>query len=199
MLEKKPRALGKGSVVVITAPSGAGKTTIAKKLLAEYSQLVFSVSATTRKPREGEVHGRDYYFLDRTAFDEHIAQGDFLEWEEFYNGSRYGTLRSDVENHIKNGYFVLFDVEVKGALNLKNVYGNECLSVFIKPPSVTVLESRLRSRGTESEETLRLRLDRARMELQQADRFDAIVVNDDFDLAYTAVKDLITQFTGCSY
>lgn len=199
MLEKKPRTPGKGSVVVITAPSGAGKTTIAKKLLAEYSQLVFSVSATTRKPREGEVHGRDYYFLDRTTFDQHIARGDFLEWEEFYNGSRYGTLRSDVENHIKNGYFVLFDVEVKGALNLKNVYGNECLSIFIKPPSVSVLESRLHSRGTESEETLRLRLDRARMELQQADRFDAIVVNDDFDLAYTAVKDLITQFTGCSY
>ncbi|AXJ02185.1 guanylate kinase [Cyclonatronum proteinivorum] len=199
MLEKKPLNAGKGSVVVITAPSGAGKTTLAKKLLAEYDQLVFSVSATTRAPRANEVHGRDYHFLDRETFDQHIEQGDFLEWEEFYNGSRYGTLRSDVEHHIKNGYFVLFDVEVKGALNLKNVYGDACLSVFIKPPSTEVLESRLRSRGTESEETLRLRLDRAKMELQQAGHFDAIVVNDDFDLAYAAVKDLITQFTGCSY
>lgn len=199
MLEKKPQNTGKGSVVVITAPSGAGKTTLAKKLLAEFEQLVFSVSATTRKPRAREVHGKDYYFFDRADFEAHIAKGDFLEWEEFYNGSLYGTLRSDVENHIKNGYFVLFDVEVNGALNLKNVYGNSCLSIFIKPPSMDVLESRLRSRGTESEETLSLRLGRAKMELQQADVFDAIVVNDDFDLAYKAVKDLITSFTGCSY
>lgn len=183
-----------GKVVVLTAPSGAGKTTIAKKLLPELDWLRFSVSATTRPPRSDEVHGRDYYFLDNATFDRYIEEGRFLEWEEFYNGRRYGTLRSDVEDQLKKGYFVLFDVEVKGAINLKNVYGTNCLSLFIKPPNMQTLKNRLLSRGTEDENTLSTRLQRAEMELQQAYKFDKIVVNDDFDIAYVNVLQAIQTF-----
>lgn len=183
-----------GKVIVITAPSGAGKTTIAQKLLRDLDELVFSVSATTRPPREQEVHGKDYYFLDTETFDKYIQEGKFLEWEDFYNGSKYGTLRNDVENHRKKGYFVLFDVEVNGAENLKNVYGSDCMTLFIKPPNLEVLEKRLKSRGTESERTLKLRLTRAQMELSKSHKFDHVVVNDDFDTAYATVKKLVTNF-----
>ena len=184
----------KGKVVVITAPSGAGKTTLAKKMLVDFKNLIFSVSATTRTPRSGEVHGKDYYFLSEEEFQKNINEGGFIEWETFYNGSMYGTLRKDVEFHQKNGYFVLFDVEVNGAKNLKKVFGNDCLTIFIKPPSMDVLESRLRARGTESDETINLRLNRAKMELQKAGEFDHVVVNDDFDYAYNQVHKLVESF-----
>lgn len=183
-----------GKVVLLTAPSGAGKTTIAKKLLSELSWLRFSVSATTRPPRAQEVHGRDYYFLDNPTFDRYISEGQFLEWEEFYNGRRYGTLRSAVEEQLKKAYFVLFDVEVKGAVSLKNVYGKQCLSIFIKPPDVQTLRNRLISRGTEDEATLATRMQRAEMELKQAHKFDKVVVNDDFDMAYAEVEALLRRF-----
>lgn len=183
-----------GKVVVLTAPSGAGKTTLAKKLLSELPWLRFSVSATTRPPRAQEVHGRDYYFLDNPTFDRYISEGRFLEWEEFYNGRRYGTLRSAVEEQLKKAYFVLFDVEVKGAVNLKNVYGKQCLSIFIKPPDVQTLRNRLISRGTEDETTLATRMQRAEMELKQAHKFDEVVVNDDFDTAYAEVEAVLRRF-----
>lgn len=183
-----------GKVVVLTAPSGAGKTTIAKKLLSELPWLRFSVSATTRPPRAGEVHGRDYYFLDNPTFDQYIGEGRFLEWEEFYSGRRYGTLRPAVEEQLEKGFFVLFDVEVKGAVSLKNVYGAACLSIFIKPPDIHTLRSRLLSRGTEDEATLATRLERAEMELQQAHKFDEVVVNDDFEEAYTRVRAILQHF-----
>lgn len=183
-----------GKVVVLTAPSGAGKTTIAKNLLVELPWLCFSVSATTRPPRPEEVHGRDYYFLNKTTFDAYVKKGSFLEWEEFYNGRRYGTLRSSVEEQLKKGYFILFDVEVKGAVNLKNVFGDDCLSIFIKPPDMQTLKNRLLSRGTEDEASLLTRLQRAEMELQQAHTFDKVVVNDDYETAYKQVRDLIERF-----
>lgn len=183
-----------GKVVVLTAPSGAGKTTLAKKLLSELPWLRFSVSATTRPPRAQEVHGRDYYFLDNPTFDRYISEGRFLEWEQFYNGRRYGTLRSAVEEQLKKAYFVLFDVEVKGAVNLKNVYGKQCLSIFIKPPDVQTLRNRLISRGTEDETTLATRMQRAEMELKQAHKFDEVVVNDDFDTAYAEVEAVLRRF-----
>jgi guanylate kinase len=184
----------KGKVIIITAPSGAGKTTLAKKLMHQHKDILFSVSATTRAPRKGEVHGKDYFFLSKEEFNEKVAKGEFIEWEEFYNGTLYGTLRSHVEYHLKNGYFVLFDVEVKGAANLKNIFGESSISFFISPPDFQTLESRLKSRGTENEQTIQLRLDRAKMELNQAHGFDHTIVNDDFNHAYEQLNRLVTDF-----
>lgn len=184
----------KGKVIIITAPSGAGKTSLAKKLMSEHKDILFSVSATTRTPRAGEIHGKDYYFLSKDEFQSKIDAGEFIEWEEFYNGSRYGTLRSDVEYHLNNGYFVLFDVEVNGAANLKNIFGESSLSIFISPPDISTLEMRLKGRGTENQETIKLRLERAEMELAQAKQFDKVVVNDDFEQAYQSLNQFVTRF-----
>lgn len=184
----------KGKVIVVTAPSGAGKTTLAQKLLSEHPNIIFSVSATTRPPRPGEVHGKDYYFLSREEFEKRITRDAFIEWEEFYNGILYGTLRSDVEYHLNNGYFVLFDVDVNGAVNIKNIYGSDCISLFIKPPDIKVLETRLKFRGTENEQTLKLRMSRAKMELKREHVFDHVIVNDDFNTAYRQMKQLVTDF-----
>jgi len=186
--------MNKGKVIIITAPSGAGKTSLAKRLMQEHKDILFSVSATTRPPRDGEIHGKDYYFLTKEDFQNKIDAGEFLEWEEFYNGSRYGTLRSDVEYHLNNGYFILFDVEVKGAANLKNIFGSSSLSLFISPPDISTLEMRLKGRGTESQETIQLRLERAEMELSQAKQFDKIVVNDEFEEAYKTLNRFVTRF-----
>jgi guanylate kinase len=122
-------------IFILTAPSGGGKTTIAHRLLREFPKLVFSVSATTRAQREGETDGKDYYFLTRAEFDRRIEAGAFIEWEEFYGGSRYGTLKDHIDNHLKKGYFVLFDVEVNGAKSLKQYFGDSAVSIFISPPS----------------------------------------------------------------
>jgi guanylate kinase len=162
--------------------------------MKEFPIIRFSVSATTRKPREHEVHGVNYYFLTVDEFDKKVEQGDFLEHETFYNGTRYGTLKSDVEKQLKNGYFILLDIEVNGAKNIKDQFGDECLSIFVKPPSIGVLESRLRNRGTESEESLKIRLERVQMELEQADTFDALVINDELDNAYNQLKSIVEPF-----
>jgi len=184
----------KGKVILLVAPSGAGKTTLARRLLNDFPNLKFSVSATTRTPRSHETDGRDYYFLSSKQFDEAVANNEFLEWEEFYGGKRYGTLYSEVENELKKGYFVLFDIEVKGALNVKARYGDDALSVFIKPPSDKALVERLRNRGTETDESLQLRLDRARMELSFADRFDSVIINDDLEHCYRELQRLVASF-----
>lgn len=186
--------MNKGKVIILVSPSGGGKSTIAKRLFADFDTLKFSVSATTRAPREGEVDGIHYHYISRSKFDELIAAEEFLEWEEFYGGSRYGTLRSEVDKKLNSGYFILLDIEIKGALNVKRIYGDESLGIFIKPPSFEVLKQRLMARGTESEETLQLRLDRAKEELEYADRFDRIIINDDLDTAYAQVKQAVTDF-----
>ncbi|HBX67639.1 MAG: guanylate kinase [Balneola sp.] len=184
----------KGKVIILVAPSGSGKTTLARRLFKDFEDLKFSVSATTRPPREGEIDKKHYYFLSNDDFERKVADGAFLEWEEFYGGKKYGTLRSEVDKKLNSGYFVLLDIEVKGAVNINKIYGDECLSLFIKPPSIEVLKQRLIDRGTEDDETLALRLERARKELTYADRFDQVIINDDLDTAYDEVKKAVLKF-----
>jgi guanylate kinase len=184
----------RGKIIILVAPSGGGKSTIAKRLFNDFDNLKFSVSATTREPRKGELDGLDYFFLNTEKFQQKIDAGDFLEWEEFYGGKRYGTLRSEVDKILKSGYFVLLDIEIKGALNVQNIYGDECLSLFIQPPSFEVLKQRLRARETETEKTLALRLERARKELTYADKFDQTIINDDLETAYGEVKQAVSEF-----
>ncbi len=167
---------------------------MAKRLLHDFSEIKFSVSATTRKPRKGETDGVDYHYLTRAQFQNKIEQGRFLEWEEFYNGTMYGTLKADVESELDKGYFVMLDVDVLGALNVKEMYGEEALSIFISPPSLIVLEERLRNRGTESEKSLDLRLERAKKELNYADRFDINIINDKIEPAYSKIKQAVQSF-----
>lgn len=183
-----------GKIIVLVSPSGGGKTSIANRLLKEFDRIKFSVSATTRKPREGEVDGVHYRFLSEQLFKEYIQKEMFLEWEEFYNGTYYGTLRQNVENELKKGYFVLLDIEVLGALNVKKMYGERSLTIFLSPPSLEVLRERLALRGTETEKTLDIRIDRARKEIAYADRFDEVVINDQLEEAYRNVKKLVFNF-----
>lgn len=184
----------RGKIIILTAPSGSGKSTLASMLLKEFHQIKFSVSATTREPRAGETDGVHYFFVSKDEFREKIKNDEFVEYEEFYNGTMYGTLKSYVENELNSGYFVLLDIEVKGATNVKNLYDSECISVFVRPPSVQLLEKRLKNRGTESEEALKLRLERAKMEMEYESRFDATVVNDDLDKAYRDLKKILEPY-----
>lgn len=169
-------------IVALTAPSGAGKTTIARKVLRAFPDMQFSVSATTRAPRPGERDGVDYHFISHERFLELVEQGEILEYEEVYPGRLYGTLRSEVEQKGRAGP-VLLDVDVKGARSVERLYGDSALTVFIEPPSLARLAERLRARGTETEHALQTRLDRAQMELQHADQFDVRIVNDQLDRA----------------
>ena len=183
----------KGKLIVLVAPSGSGKSTIANMLLEEFDRIRFSTSATTRSPRNGEKNGREYYFLSDEEFDKLIENGGFLEYES-YGGNRYGTLRSEVDKLLESGYFPLLDIEVKGASNIKKMYGSDCISIFIKPPSLEELERRLANRNADSPKSIEKRLEIAREELTYADRFDYTVVNDKLPEAYREVKEIITNF-----
>jgi guanylate kinase len=178
-----------GKLIVVSAPSGSGKTTIAHEILSRNPSLRFSVSATTRPMRAGEVHGRDYYFLSREEFQAKVHAGEFVEWEELY-GDAYGTLRSEVEGALREEKHLLFDVDVKGGLSIKNQYP-EALLIFIRPPSQEVLEQRLRDRHTESETALARRLARVPMELEAGKKFDCEVINDDLRRAVDEVQTIV--------
>ena len=180
-----------GKILVFTAPSGAGKTTLVRHLLGRYpDRLAFSVSATTRKPREHETHGEDYYFLSPEDFRAKVEAGDFLEFEEVYTGQFYGTLRSEIDRIWSEGKAVVFDVEVKGASAIKAAYPAAACVAFVAPPSPEVLFERLRRRGTEDEASLQKRIARAAEELNYRDRFDYVLVNDVLAKAKQAAEDI---------
>lgn len=182
----------RGDLIVVSGPSGSGKTTIARSLLRDLPLLRFSVSATTRPIRAGEREGVDYYFLSREEFQRRIVAGEFVEWEEVY-GNLYGTLRSEVEGALTRGHHLLFDIDVKGALSIKERYPGALL-IFIRPPSREILEARLRARSTEDEATVLRRLARTDMELELGARFDRQVVNDVLDRAIGETKEIVDQY-----
>lgn len=185
-----------GKLIIFTAPSGAGKTTIVRHLLDTFPQLAFSVSATSRAPRGNEVDGRDYYFLSPEKFRELIDEKAFLEWEEVYAGQFYGTLLSEVERLWGEGKHILFDIDVKGALRLKRKFPERTLSVFVKPPSKEILADRLRGRATDSAEQIEKRIRKAEEELQFDNQFDVILVNDVLERALQEAVSLVGSFLG---
>ena len=181
-------------LIIVTAPSGAGKTTIVHHLLATYDTLAFSVSATNRAKRAHETDKIDYYFLSTKVFKNRVKKGDFLEYEEVYDGQFYGTLRSECERLWALGKCIVFDVDVKGALNIKRAYPDESLAIFIQPPSEAVLFERLKNRKTETPESLKKRIARATEELTFADKFDTIIVNDVLQQAFLETESLVETF-----
>ncbi|MFT6148630.1 MAG: guanylate kinase [Saprospiraceae bacterium] len=180
-------------LIVFTAPSGAGKTTIVRHLLAKYKELAFSVSATTRAARSHELQGKDYYFLSLKEWNQKIKEGDFLEWEEVYTEQYYGTLKSEIERLWGLGKHVLFDIDVKGATNIKKVYGDKAVTIFVKPPSPEILFSRLRNRQTEDEASLKKRIARAAEELTYEKNFDVVLLNDDLNACLQSAAQIIEK------
>lgn len=184
----------KGKLLIFSAPSGAGKTTIVRHLLKQESNLEFSISATSRAPRHNEIHGKDYYFLSGKEFKNKIDNNDFLEWEEVYKGTCYGTLKSEVERLREQGKSVIFDVDVVGGLNIKKYYGDEALAIFIQPPSVDELRKRLEGRSTETKEKIDMRIAKAEQELAYASQFDICIINDKLEDAFAETKKVVTKF-----
>ncbi len=185
-----------GKLIIFSAPSGSGKTTIVKELLARNSNLGFSISACTRDKRgRSEQNGQDYYFMTPDEFRQKIDEEAFVEWEEVYPGAYYGTLKSEIERIWASGKHVIFDVDVKGGLALKNYYKEKALAIFVKVPSLEVLEQRLRSRGTETEESLSKRIFKMKFEWSFQDKFDVVLVNDSLDKAVEEAQQLFTNFT----
>jgi len=184
----------KGKLVIISAPSGAGKTTIVRHLLECKLNLEFSVSATTRQKRDNETDGKDYFFVTADRFREMISRNLLAEWQEVYKDNYYGTPASEIERIRSKGNHVLFDVDVKGGINLKKMFGTDALSVFIMPPSVEELEKRLIARGTDSPEKIRTRVMKAGEEIKDAGKFDFKVINDDLQKAQTQVETIVRNF-----
>jgi guanylate kinase len=184
----------KGKLIIFSAPSGAGKTTIVKHLLQQNLDLEFSVSATSRKPRPGEADGKDYYFLTKEQFKNKINNGEFLEWEEVYQDIYYGTLKSEVERIRNSQRNVIFDVDVVGGMNIKKHYKEDALAVFVMPPSAGELRKRLESRATDNEQSIRMRVEKALAELNHADQFDVVVINNDLSVALNEAKKIVSNF-----
>ncbi len=185
-----------GKLIIFSAPSGAGKTTIVKHLLGKYpDKLAFSISASTRAPRSNEVDGKDYYFISKESFLHKIAQKEFVEFEEVYSGTFYGTLRSEIDRIWAEGKIVVFDIDVIGGLHLKRKFGKQALAIFVQPPSLDVLVERLRSRGTDSEEKLAERIEKADKELKFSEDFDVILENDQLEDACAEAEKLVNLFS----
>ncbi len=181
-------------VIIFSAPSGAGKSTIVGHLLKKYPFLEFSVSATSRAPRGKEVDGKDYYFFTTDQFERKIANGEFVEYEEVYAGSYYGTLRSEVQRIWDKGNIIIFDIDVKGGVNLKKLYASNALAIFIQPPSIQELRNRLIGRGTDSMEAIEKRVAKAEEELTYAEKFDITLVNDKLEEALLQAEKIVEEF-----
>jgi guanylate kinase len=183
-----------GKLVIFSAPSGAGKTTIVQYLLETFPQLEFSVSACSREKRKGETHGVDYYFLSITEFKEKIKNNEFAEWEEVYKDHFYGTLKSEIERIWNKGKHIIFDMDVVGGLNLKKLFEEKALAVFVMPPSIGHLETRLKLRETETAESIARRIGKAEEELRTSIHFDKIILNDDLEKAFVEAKKITSEF-----
>jgi len=186
--------LKEGKFIAVSAPSGSGKTTLVKALLSENLPVSFSISATSRKPRGDEVNGVDYYFFKNLEFKKLIEKDAFIEYEEVYKNKFYGTLKSEVERNWESGKHVVFDVDVIGALNIKKKYPNQTLSIFINPPSISVLEERLRLRGTDCEKALKERIQKAKEELKLAEKFDRLILNIDLEKSKKQIIEFVKEF-----
>jgi len=184
----------KGKAIIFSAPSGAGKTTIVHRLLQELDELEFSISATSREARNVERDGKDYYYLSVEEFKKKIANNEFVEWEEVYQNQFYGTLQAEVERIWSNGKHVIFDVDVVGGLNLKKHFTEKALSVFVKPPSIDSLKLRLQNRKTETEESIKKRLDKSAREMAYASSFDYILINDKLEVACNEAIGVVKEF-----
>lgn len=183
-----------GKCIIFSAPSGAGKTTIVRHLLSKDFNLQFSISAASRNKRAYEEHGKDYYFLSVDEFKEKIDNNEFLEWEEVYKNNFYGTLKSEIERIWNEKNHVIFDVDVIGGLNLKKIFGDKALAIFVMPPSIDELEERLIKRNTESQESLQARIGKARSEMKYANDFDYILVNDNLETACQEAENVLSKF-----
>ena len=181
-------------LIIFSAPSGSGKTTIVRELLKRIDCFEFSISATSRQPRGQEQNGIDYYFMSNDEFRSRVERDEFVEWEEVYAGTCYGTLKSEMERIWSNGHVIIFDVDVMGGINLKQLFGDNACSIFIMPPSVEELERRLRGRGTDAEEVIAKRIAKAEFELSKATEFDFKVVSDDLQTAVDETAAIITNF-----
>ena len=190
----KPSHMSSGKLIIFSAPSGSGKTTLVRHLLAQGLDLAFSVSCTSRPPRGTEQDGVDYYFISPEEFRQRIENDEFLEYEEVYTDKFYGTLKSEVERLSNEGHTVVFDVDVKGGVNIKKYYGDRALSLFVQAPSIEELSRRLHNRGTDSEEVIQQRLEKAAYELTFAPQFDHIIVNDDLEKAQAETLDTVLRF-----
>ena len=183
-----------GKMIIFSAPSGAGKTTIVKHLLSKFPQFEFSISATSRSMRQGEKDGHDYFFLSADEFKRRIANNEFVEWQEVYTDNFYGTLKSELDRIWAKGNVVIFDVDVKGGVNLKRMFPDSSLSLFVMPPSVQELRNRLVGRGTDSDEAIERRISKAEEELAFASQFDVVVVNDNLEEAKTKADAVIASY-----
>ncbi|MEG1606905.1 MAG: guanylate kinase [Mucinivorans sp.] len=183
-----------GKALIFSAPSGSGKTTIVRHLLKQFPQLEFSISATSRAPRTGEKDGVDYYFLTNEQFSQRVENGEFLEWEQVYAGTSYGTLLTEIRRIWDKGGVVVFDVDVVGGVNIKRAFGESALSIFIMPPSIESLEKRLIARDTDSPEAIAKRVAKAEHEMTYASKFDKIIVNDSLEVALETAQMVVQQF-----
>ena len=182
--------VSKSMLIVISAPSGCGKTTIAREILRRHPEMIFSVSATTRKRRDGEVDGKDYFFLSQEEFEKRIRDGQLAEWEMIY-GDYYGSLRNQIESALRSGTSMVFDIDVNGSLSIKKIYPDDAILIFIRPPSMDILTTRLQNRRTESEESIQRRLERVPMEMEKRSQFHFQVVNDSLERAVAEVESII--------